>query len=75
MPIDFSLTVFLSICNVMYSFGEKIKINKKKQQQQKKNNTFLRVKVNLNTIFGQVLVRVWRMWSTRLINTQEVEIS
>ena len=30
MPMDFSLTVFWSICKVMYSFGEKFKKKKKK---------------------------------------------
>ena len=28
MPMDFNLTVFWSICKVMYSFGEKIKKKK-----------------------------------------------
>ena len=32
-------------------------------------------KCDLNVIFSQVLVRIWRMWSTRLINTQKVKIS
>ena len=30
MPMDFSLTVFLSICKVMYSFREKLKKEEKK---------------------------------------------
>ena len=30
---------------------------------------------DLNVIFGQVLVRMRRMWSTRLINMKKVEIS
>ena len=28
-------------------------------------------KSDLNIIFGQILVRMWRTWSTRLINTQK----
>ena len=64
MPVDFSLTVFWSICKVMYSFGEKIKTK----------TIFFMSKNDLNVIFGQVLVRMWRMWSTRLINSQNVEI-
>ena len=64
MPMNFSLTVFWSICKVIYSFGETLK----------NNYTFMN-KSDLNVIFGQVWVRMWRMWSTRLINTQKVEIS
>ena len=65
MPMDFNLTVFWSICKVMYNFGEKIK-----------RNIYIFISKNvLNVIFGQVLLRMWRMWSTRLINTQKVEIS
>ena len=64
MAMDFSLTVFWSICKVMYSFGETIK-----------KNTFFTSKSDLNVIFGQVLMQMWRRWSTRLINTQKVDIS
>ena len=49
MPMDFSLTVFWSICKVtkvMYSFGEKIL----------KKYIFMS-KSDLNVIFGQVLAR------------------
>ena len=64
MPMDFNLTVFWSICKIMYSFGEKIL-----------KNYILISKSDLNIIFGQILVRMLRMWSTRLINMQKVEIS
>ena len=32
-------------------------------------------KSDFNVIFSQILVRMWKIWSTRLINTQKVEIS
>ena len=70
MAMDFSLTVFWSICKVMYNFGEKIKKNKKKNKKKKKNKqqqqktkqkkkqttTFFKIKSDLNVIFGQVFL-------------------
>ena len=76
--MDFSITVFWSICKVIYNLGGKFSKknkNKQKKKKKKKKNTFFTSKSDLNVIFGQVLVRMWRLWSTRLINTQKVERS
>ena len=40
MTMDFSLTVFWSICKVMYNFGRGGGGFKKKKKKKKKNNIF-----------------------------------